>query len=74
MVSVVGAGIGGAVLLLTLLTLAVACYFCGERKASSRRDEEHSEDFTSVSLLGKNVSWKCDFYSCLDEELLMVMK
>ena len=31
--SVVGAGIGGAILLLTLLGLAVMCYVFGEKRA-----------------------------------------
>jgi hypothetical protein len=59
--SVVGAGIGGAVLLLALLGLAVMFYVCGERRAEVAIRKESvriisSEvlghgDFTSVSLL-----------------------
>jgi hypothetical protein len=59
--SVVGAGIGGAVLLLTLLGLAVICYVCGEKRAEVAIRKERSQiisskvldqgDFTSVSLL-----------------------
>ena len=59
--SVVGAGIGGAVLLLTLLGLALLCYVCGEKRAEVAISKEGAQiisskvlgqgDFTSVSLL-----------------------
>ena len=59
--SVVGAGIGGAVLLLTLLGIAVMCYVCGEKGAEVAIRKEGAQcksskvlgqgDFTSVSLL-----------------------
>ena len=64
--SVVGAGIGGAVLLLTLLGLALLCYVCGEKRAEVAISKEGAPiisskvlgqgDFTSVSLLRQSVS------------------